>query len=271
MIIGTFLVVFFQIGISTVGVGTSATNTCLQESILQSSYPNFETLIDTASNDSIISVPSTTVLSTIVSFKYYKNITVIGNSIVIIINGTGSVKFKSCDNVTIEGIIWERCDSDNNNFTNPVVEFYDSSNISIRKCTFSHSTRQVVVLSKVSGNVSIENCQFMHNNEYEGHGTAIHITQSENHGQLNIVIDKCNFTSNGPAGSVVYIDGIPTYNDLTVQNSAFISNEGVPIYISHVTVAFISIMVYYLRKIKPVLVGPFIAFLLQFYFIINLM
>jgi len=48
-----------------------------------------------------------------------------------------------------------------------------------------------------------------------------------------VVIDKCNFTLNGPAESVIYIDGIPANNDLTVQNSAFISNEGVPIYISH--------------------------------------
>ena len=47
-------------------VGASAGDSCLQESTTRS-YPKFEAVVDIASNDSVIHVASTTVLSAIVS------------------------------------------------------------------------------------------------------------------------------------------------------------------------------------------------------------
>ena len=232
MITGAFLMlIFFQeirIRISATDTGTNSSSLQEGQYATRTYRSHFDSLVDGASNNSIINISATTVLSSIVVLEYLENITVIGDSIDC--NNTGSVKFISCKNVTFEGISWERC----GNSTNPAIGFTHSSDVVIQSCSFHHSTGQSVVLSNMSGNVYINNCQFIHNNEYEGHGTAIYISQSENHVQSNMVVDMCNFTLNGHAESVVYIDGTPTsYNDLTIQNSVFVQNEGVPIYISH--------------------------------------
>ena len=216
MLIVILLLIFFQdIGIEADVEGTSSS---IQD-----------TLVGTVSNNSIINITNTTVLSSMVVLKYLENILIVGDSIDC--NSNGSVKFVSCKNVTIEGVRWEQCGT----LTNPAIGFYDSSNVKIQNCSFHRSTGQAVVLSKVSGNVYINNCQFTHNNAYEGQGTTIHISQSKPHVQLHVVIDKCNFTVNGPAESVVCVDGIPNHNNLqlTTKNSVFMQNQGVPIYISH--------------------------------------
>ena len=83
----------------------------------------------------------------------------------------------------------------------------NSSNIVIQGCSFHNSTAQAVVLSNISGNVYINNCQFTHNKYHKGHGAAIYYTSSpEQSTQVQLVINNCNFTFNGPAESVVYID-----------------------------------------------------------------
>jgi len=235
MLISAFLLLaYFQdFGMEISTAGVDATDTCLleREFMTESSHPSFEALFDnTVTNDSIINIPSTIMLSKTVELKNYKNITIIGESVVTV---TGSLMFESCNGISIEGIIWERCGTDHDSFTNPSLEFYDSSNILIQNCTFTHLKGQAIVLSEVSGNVFINNSQFTHNNEYMGHGTAMHISQSKNHGQLNVTIDNCNFTLNGPAESVVYINGLQSYNDVIVKNSAFIKNQGVPIYVAY--------------------------------------
>ena len=66
MTISTFLVLVFFQNIRICTVGASAGDSCLQESTTRS-YPKFEAVVDTASNDSVIHVASTTVLSAIVS------------------------------------------------------------------------------------------------------------------------------------------------------------------------------------------------------------
>ena len=230
MITSAFLliVIFQDIGIriSDADVGTNNSSIQEGESPTRTYHSTFDTLVNGASNNSIINISTTTVLSSIVVLEYLENITIIGDSIDC--KNTGSVKFISCKNVTFEGISWERCGSS----TNPAIGFTHSSNVVIQSCSFHHSTGQAVVMSNMSGNVYINNCQFTHNNEYKGHGTAIHISQSENHVQSKTVIDKCNFALNGPAQSVVYVDDMPTFRNLIIQNSVFVQNEGVPIYIS---------------------------------------
>ena len=192
---------------------------------------SISTLVDTvtAGKNSIINITNITVLSSHVVLKHFENITIIGDYINC--NSTGSVKFVSCNNVTIKSVSWTKCGTS----ANPTIEFYNSSNIVLCNCSFNNSTGQAVVLSKVSGNVSINNCQFTHNKEYEGHGAAIQVSQPAHLVQLNVLINNCNFSFNGPAESVVYFNGTPNYNDLIIQASTFIQNQGVPIYISHTT------------------------------------
>ena len=154
--------------------------------------------------------------------KHFENITIIGDYINC--NSDGSVKFVSCNNVTIKSVSWTKCGTS----ANPTIEFYNSSDIVLRDCSFNNSTGQAVVLSKVSGNVSINNCQFTHNKECEGHGAAIQVYQPQHLVQLSVLINNCDFSFNGPTESVVYFNGTPNYNDLIVQNSTFIQTKEYP-------------------------------------------
>ena len=144
----------------------------------------------------------------------------------------------SCNNVTVEGINWKRCGSSNNQYY-PAIKFHNSSNITVKGCSFQHSVRKIIVLSKVSGSLHIKNCKFTNNNQYEGHGTAIHyLSVSTYHILKKLLVEDCNFTDNGAnrvAGSVIYVAS-PTnkfYSHLIIRNSVFSRNKGVSIYISH--------------------------------------
>ena len=198
----------------------------------------FHSIVDVLSNvtsNAIVNLAGYVMLSSNVILNNLENVTISGQgNSTVNCNGIGAVKFVSCNNVTIKGVNWERCGS--NESTYPGMEFYNSSDIVIQNCFFHHSTGQaIVVLSKVSGNVYINNCQFTHNKYHEGHGAAIHYTSSPEQRQL--VINNCDFTWIGPAESVVFIDNSNnTVNGLIslLQNCTFIQNQGVPIYISHV-------------------------------------
>ena len=182
-------------------------------------------------NNGVIKVTMDVVLPSIIILEDLENITIVGQrNTSINCRSVGAVKFISCSNVTIIGINWIGCGSKNN----PVIEFYNSSNTTIQDSSFHNSTGQAIVLSEVSSNVNISNCEFTHNSEHQGHGAAIHFS-SQNHTQLHFVIDSCNFSFNGAADSLVYIDGPVNRLDnfLFVQDCVFIQNRGVPIYVSH--------------------------------------
>ncbi|XP_065895376.1 outer membrane protein A-like isoform X2 [Dysidea avara] len=201
------------------------------------SYSIVDVLNNVTTSNTIINISTDVVLSSIVTLEGLKNITIIGQgNPTVNCNDIGSVKFVSCNNITIQGVNWERCGSIKLP-AYPGVKFCKSSNIFIKDSSFHHSRQHAVVLSNMLGNVYINNCQFTHNKYHKGHGTAIYYTtSSEQHTQVQLVINNCNFTFNGPAESVVYIDN--SNNKVNghislLQNSTFIQNKGVPIYISH--------------------------------------
>ena len=141
----------------------------------------------------------------------------------------GAVKFVDCNNVTIEGLNLEQCGSKDK----PAIGVYNSSSVVFGNCSFLYSMGQAAVLSNTSGTVYFKNCHFAHNNKHRGHGAAIYYLSSTV--QSMMVIDDNSFESNGPANSTVYIGALnnkyPRCNYL--QNSTFVSNLGVPIYLSH--------------------------------------
>jgi len=197
----------------------------------QDDFPSIVNVLNNVTSNTII-ILKTDVLSSKVTLEGFNSITITGQgNSTVSCNDIGSVKFVSCKNVTIKDVNWKRCGSVNN----PGMEFYNTSNIAIRSCSFHHSTGKAVALSKVSGNVSINNCEFTHNKHHKGHGAAIYYTSSHEQ-STELVINNCTFTLNGPAESVVYIDN--SHNRVNgnisfLQNSTFTQNRGVPFYISH--------------------------------------
>jgi len=195
---------------------------------------SFESIADIISGVLVYLVNDTVTLSTILALNYFANNAIIGNgNATISCNDAGGLKFVNCDNVAIVGLKWEHCGSMNETL-NPGIVFYDSSDISILSCSFHNSTGQAVVLSNVSGSIHINNSNFTNNNYYNGHGAAIHFTPDAKT-ISKLTINHCNFSFKKGEKSVVYLDGSSTYQSyyILVQNSVFINNRGVPIYILH--------------------------------------
>ena len=179
---------------------------------------------------------SDVVLHTKVIVENLDNIAIIGhgNSTVNCI-GIGAINFISCNNVTITGVDWERCGSSNEP-SYPGISFYKSSNIIIQSCSFNSSTGQAVVFSEVSGNIHITNSVFTHNKQHGGHGAAVQYSPMiAGYTQTKLVIDSCNFSYNGASKSVIFIgdSGNRELQYSCLQNSRFIGNEAVPVYLSH--------------------------------------
>ena len=199
------------------------------------SFHSLASAVHTLINNSIIKIiePSV-VLNTNISLEKLENISVIGQGTPIVnCNSIGAISFFSCNNVTIKGINWENCGSiDGSSY--PGISFYKSSNLTIQSCSFSSSAGQALLLSEASGNIHINNSVFTHNNQYRGHGAAVeYIPADTAHTQARLVIDKCSFSNNGVAKSIVYIGSSEVRFNSYIQNSVFISNEAVPIYLSN--------------------------------------
>jgi len=173
-------------------------------------------------------------LPSTVTIHHLENIKIIGQGYPTVnCNGTGALKFVSCNNVTIRELNWDKCGS-NNNSTG--IEFHNSCNFFLENCSIYNSTRQALILSKMSGNVYINNCSFTNNNQYGGDGAAVYyLPWSENQYINKLVIQTSSFSLNGPAQSIVYIDDCINgcSSNVYLQNSVFIGNKGVSLYISH--------------------------------------
>ena len=215
---------------------------CVTENSDQSIHL-FNAVVSDIRSNSIVNIKGDVVLSIKVTLRGLTNIIIIGQgNPTVSCNGTGAVKFVSCTNVTVEGINWDRCGSNNEKSAYPGIEFQFTSNIVITRCSFCHSIGQGVVLSKVFGNVFINNCSFTNNNEFDGDGVAIYYsTKTKDHFGLQMIINNCNFSYNGNfqynrnAHSVVYIDSLisNSHEYISIQNSVFSHNQGAPLYISN--------------------------------------
>ena len=127
----------------------------------------------------LINITPDVVLSSIISLVDLANITITGhNNPTVNCNNFGALNITSCYNYTIEGITWEACGArninDNDNFYPVLGLFNSSANITIKNCLFQHSVVQAIVLSEMVGDVNINHCNFSSNEQYEGHGIAIH-------------------------------------------------------------------------------------------------
>ena len=166
-----------------------------------------------------------------------ENISIVGhNNPTVNCTNVGGIHFTFCHNCIIQGIIWHGCGSENlNTNAEPGLKLSYSSNITIQNCSFQHSIGQAVVLLELTGDVNINHCQFVYNNHYRGHGAAVHYLSNNvtNHHQLLFKINSCNFTDNGPAKSLIYIENKTSEhnNNISFCHFSFCHNQGTSIYV----------------------------------------
>ena len=198
------------------------------------------------SND-LINLRTDVMLLSIIPLVGIENISIMGHdNPTVNCDNAGGLHFDNCHNCTIIGITWEKCGK---NDSIPAIEIHNSSNIIIQNCSFQHSVTRAIGISEMLGNVTINGCKFLFNNDYKGHGTAIHyLSKLNHHSKFQFTISNCNFTHNRASidKSVVYIS--PSNNKSMEQvyftNSIFLSNQGTPIYISHQNVFATGILLF---------------------------
>lgn len=212
---------------------TNTGNSCAE----QSCYDSFDQALANVQSNETINVTTDSTLSFHNILIGLQNIQIIGynnptvhcyNTSIII----GALQFESCTNCLIRGITWSGCGGvvQGNNY--PVLEFDDSSNVTIEKCTFKRSKGQAIVLSQMTGDVTIDDCQF-YNNEYPGNagGAVIDIAKQGNH-QMDVTIRNCNFTENEGTRGIINIDQL-TNGTISFRDFTFSNNKGTAIYLNH--------------------------------------
>ena len=231
-------------GIVTSDIGSSSGSYILENSCCV--YGNcsclslYNALVNLNSNV-LINITTDVELSSIIPLDDLANITITGhNNPTVNCNDSGGLHFISCYNCTIEGINWERCGArniSNDGNVYPVLQLFNSSDITLKNCSFQHSIGQAIVMSEISGGVNIIYCNFSFNIQFEGHGTAIHYSSNNmlTSSPFNIMITNCNFFYNENAKSVVYFgQSSPKLCEyLILQNSKFHHNRGTPIYLTN--------------------------------------
>ena len=131
------------------------------------SCPSLYIALTNLTSNVLINITTDVVLSSIVPLVDLANIIITGhNNPTVNCNDSGGLHFISCNNSTIEGITWDKCGAininDNDNIY-PVLQLFNSSNMTIKNCSFQNSIGQAVVLSEMIADVNIDYCNFLYN------------------------------------------------------------------------------------------------------------
>ena len=188
---------------------------------------NLEDVTANITNNSLITISNKVRLSSAVNLSVIQNISIIGqnNLVVFCVNG-GGLQVEFCNNLTIQDITWIGCKS--------ALKIYNSEDVTIRRCSFLYSKRQAIEMLEPSGNVNVDYCKFMHNNNYRGHGSAIHSSSNNpSTRELTVNINNCDFNFNIGSKSIIYIKQSLEYIlNHYINNSTFQNNQAISIYFS---------------------------------------
>ena len=231
-------------GIVTSAIGSSSGSHILENSCCiygNCTCPSLYNALVNLNSNVLINITTDVELSSIIPLVDLTNITITGhNNPTVNCNDFGGLHFISCYNCTIEGIIWEGCGArkiSNDGNVYPALQLFNSTDMTLKNCSFQHSIGQAVVMSEMSGGVNINYCNFSFNKQFEGHGTAIHYSSNNMlaSSSFKIMITNCNFFYNQNAKSVVHFDqSSPKLCEyLILQNSKFHNNGGTPVYLTN--------------------------------------
>ena len=218
--------------------GYDPLNHCMDDN---DNCPNYslEQALNNLTSNVLINITTDVMLFSIITLVDLANITITGhNNPTVKCNDSGGLRFTSCSSVNINGIVWQHCGWKSDKIPkNAVLEFTNSSTISILNCSFQHSIGQIFVLSDVSGDVYINNCSFAFNTEYEGHGSIIHHSSNDTVSAIILMLSivNCCFKGNEGAGSLIYISPSTDQHYVFLENSTFVDNQNVLFHLSNVT------------------------------------
>ena len=207
----------------------------------RNSYYSFDHALGNLTSNAWISLTNDVQLSSVIQLVSLTNISIVGYNDPTVNCNHGGLHLLSSYTITIRGIVWEGCGTNNSGNTHPVLQLYNSSNMTIENCSFQHSVGQVIVLTGVSGDVKINQCKFLFNTQFNGHGTAIlYLSNYLYNSELNFTITNSDFCYNKGAESIVYFGQSSTMltEYILIHNCNFSHNKGVPVYLSNTNLYF---------------------------------
>ena len=146
------------------------------------SFYSLDRAVSSLTNNATIRITGPNMLKSNATVRHLDNVAIIGNGISTVdcVN-IGAIHFISCNNVSITGVNWERCGS-NNELSYPGISFYKSSNVTIQNCSFNYSLTQAIVFSQVSGDIYINNSVFTYNTQHK-----VTVQQSSIHLRVQLI------------------------------------------------------------------------------------
>ena len=228
----------------------SQSTTCIHYPSMIHVCPSFQAALENLDNNTVVNITTSMVmLLSIVNFGHLNNIAVFGQNTTVECNNSGALHFSSCNNISIRGIIWNRCGtnmeikSDDFGFMStyhhyPGITFSKCSNVFIQHSVFQNSKSSTVYSSEASGFISINNVQFLFNGPCNPtHSSLVNLAtglsivqpasvQTITH--LNISITSCIFSHNSLGYSSVLLvkcNSASTNLNVFVTESAFVSNS----------------------------------------------
>ena len=185
-------------------------------------------------NNVVINITTDVMLSSLIKASRLDSVSIIGYNNPTVNCKSGGIHFNFFHIFTIQGITWDGCGKENVDTTaEPGIMLSYSSGITIQNCSFKHSIRQAILISKVTGDVNIDHCNFLYNSHYNGHGAAIYYL-SNKYPNFLLKISKCEFSYNGDGKSLVYIENKHTeYNNNIISSSHFCHNQATSIFVAY--------------------------------------
>ena len=209
---------------------------------------NLENLFSDVKKNTVIDIKDKVMkLSSVINLGQVDNISIIGHNNLTVLCVNGGRLFINCSNChyIIEGITWIGCGGYSNIQTPVILLNGKYVKVSVQKCSFQDSLAPAIgnlveslierVYNPVNWSITIIQCSFINNHHYTGHGVAVYYSLDRIYNNFNLTIKNSSFSNNGPAKSIIYIkDSTQSTNyQLSINdNSYFVNNQAVPVYLS---------------------------------------
>ena len=184
-------------------------------------------------NNTFVKITDKAISSFGIGFRNLSNITIIGNNNLVVHCFNSEyhrLYFKSCSNITIEGITWIGCEKQVDNpysdfLYNPkVLSMHDCSDVVIQKSSFYHCAAKIIDLFNLEF-VNINNCNFMNNNVAK-HSGVINLKYDYIPNITEAVIKNCTFGYNKGVQNLATIIKLYSNSMTYVHSSKFFNNQG---------------------------------------------
>ena len=224
MIVILLIVLTVQCTVITINNGGTDSDQCCKQGVCPCYTLSYA--LQNLSDNTIINITSSTVLDTITQMGSgaIQNITIVGNCVTISCNGEGAMLCESCNDITIEGIIWDNCGKHvRSSLEYSGLHFTSITNLKINNCTFENSRTGGIALYNTSGVIKIEKTHFISNiMSLQNLHARIYaaLLMFYNSQDLNVTIVDSNFINNGYQTPTLNQQGNILVHGVAIQNSA---------------------------------------------------